>query len=75
MKNPQWKNDKDSAMAPCPKCDGRGYRGGFCLDCGTYWNGEKHAFATARTVGRRLQEAYEFSNAAFGASSDEYYYD
>ena len=24
----------DSAMSKCKKCKGRGYRGGYCLDCG-----------------------------------------
>jgi hypothetical protein len=57
--------EKNTAQAPCPKCDGRGYRGGYCLDCGQYWHGEKNATTNARTVGKRFLEAWAISQAAF----------
>jgi hypothetical protein len=25
----------------CPKCRGRAYKGGYCLDCGAYCSGDK----------------------------------
>jgi hypothetical protein len=34
-----WKESEKGAWAvggTCPKCDGRAYTGGHCMDCGTY---------------------------------------
>ena len=63
--NQKENKEKNTAQAPCPKCDGRGYRGGYCLDCGQYWHGEKNATTNARTVGKRFLEAWAISQAAF----------
>ncbi len=39
-----WKESEKGAWAAggcCPKCNGRAYVGGYCMDCGAYWRGDK----------------------------------
>jgi hypothetical protein len=56
-----WGESQKGAWAvagACPKCKGRAYVGGYCMDCGAYWPpGKKQMDARCGVIERLFDAA------------------